>query len=200
MKKIALFGTSADPPTAGHQKILRWLSERYDWVAVWAADNPFKSHQTLLAHRAAMLRLLITDIEAPRQNIALEQELSSFRTLETLDKAKSLWGEDTQFTLVIGSDLLHQLPRWYRVEELLQQVQLLIVPRPGYEIDESSLEAVEAVGGKIAIAGLTGLDISSTAYREHGNTEALIPPIAAYINQQHLYKCPDATTKQFQLR
>jgi nicotinate-nucleotide adenylyltransferase len=200
MKKIALFGTSADPPTAGHQKILRWLSERYDWVAVWAADNPFKSHQTLLAHRAAMLRLLITDIEAPRQNIALEQELSSFRTLETLDKAKSRWGEDTQFTLVIGSDLLHQLPRWYRVEELLQQVQLLIVPRPGYEIDESSLEAVEAVGGKIAIASLTGLDVSSTAYREHGNTEALIPPIAAYINQQHLYKCPDATTKKFQLR
>ncbi|MGH1395008.1 MAG: nicotinate-nucleotide adenylyltransferase [Trichormus sp.] len=200
MKKIALFGTSADPPTAGHQKILRWLSERYDWVAVWAADNPFKSHQTLLAHRAAMLRLLITDIEAPKQNIALEQELSSFRTLETLYKAKLRWGEDTDYTLVIGSDLLHQLPRWYRIEELLQQVQLLIVPRPGYEIDQSSLEAVEALGGKIAIASLTGLDVSSTAYREHGNTEALIPPIAAYINQQHLYKCPDATTKKFQLR
>ncbi|HIK04828.1 MAG TPA: nicotinate-nucleotide adenylyltransferase [Trichormus sp. M33_DOE_039] len=200
MKKIALFGTSADPPTAGHQKILRWLSEHYDWVAVWAADNPFKSHQTLLIHRAAMLRLLIADIEAPRNNIALEQELSSFRTLETLEKAKSRWGEDTEFTLVIGSDLLHQLPRWYRIEELLQQVQLLIVPRPGYEIDESSLETVQALGGRIAIASLTGLDISSTAYREHGNTEALIPPIAAYINQQHLYKCPDATTKKFQLR
>jgi nicotinate-nucleotide adenylyltransferase len=200
MKKIALFGTSADPPTAGHQKILRWLSEHYDWVAVWAADNPFKSHQTLLAHRAAMLRLLITDIEAPKHNIALEQELSSFRTLETLYKAKLRWGEDTDYTLVIGSDLLHQLPRWYRIEELLQQVQLLIVPRPGYEIDQSSLEAVEVLGGKIAIASLTGLDVSSTAYREHGNTEALIPPIAAYINQQHLYKCPDATTKKFQLR
>ncbi|WP_427161717.1 nicotinate-nucleotide adenylyltransferase [Aliinostoc sp. HNIBRCY26] len=200
MKTIALFGTSADPPTAGHQKILRWLSERYDWVAVWAADNPFKSHQTQLIHRAAMLRLLIADIEAPGQNIALEQELSSFRTLETLAKAKARWGEDTEFTLVIGSDLLQQLPRWYRIEELLQQVQLLIVPRPGYEIDQTSLETVQALGGKIAIASLTGLDISSTAYREHGKTEALIPPIAAYINQQHLYKCPDATTKKFQLR
>lgn len=200
MQKIALFGTSADPPTAGHQKILRWLSERYDWVAVWAADNPFKSHQTLLIHRAAMLRLLIADIEAPRHNIALEQELSSFRTLETLEKAKLRWGEDTEFTLVIGSDLLHQLPHWYRIEELLQQVQLLIVPRPGYEIDETSLETVQALGGKIAIASLTGLDVSSTAYREHGNTEALIPPIADYINQQHLYKCQDATTKKFQLR
>jgi nicotinate-nucleotide adenylyltransferase len=198
--RIALFGTSADPPTAGHQAILRWLSERYDWVAVWAADNPFKSHQTLLEHRAAMLRLLITDVDAPRHNIALEQDLSSFRTLETLEKAKMRWGEDTQFTLVIGSDLLNQLPSWYRAEDLLQQVQLLIVPRPGYAIDESSWEKVQKLGGKMAIASLTGLDISSTAYREHGNTEALTPPIVAYIHQQHLYKCQNATTKRFQLR
>jgi nicotinate-nucleotide adenylyltransferase len=200
MKKIALFGTSADPPTAGHQIILRWLSDRYDWVAVWAADNPFKSHQTLLEHRAAMLRLLIADIEAPRQNIALEQDLSSFRTLETLEKAKLRWGANTEFTLIIGSDLLSQLPRWYRVEELLQQVQLLIVPRPGYAIDGTSLEAVQQLGGKIAIASFTGLDVSSTAYRERGETEALTPPIVEYIHQQHLYKCPDATKKSFQLR
>ncbi|MDP5337274.1 MAG: nicotinate-nucleotide adenylyltransferase [Nodularia sp. (in: cyanobacteria)] len=196
--RIALFGTSADPPTAGHQKILRWLSEGYDWVAVWAADNPFKSHQTPLEHRATMLRLLITDIDTPRQNIALEQDLSSFRTLETLEKAKSRWGDDTEFTLVIGSDLLHQLPRWYRIEDLLQQVQLLIVPRPGYAIDEYSLETVQNLGGEVAIASLTGIDVSSTAYREHGDTQALTPPIVAYIHQEHLYKCQDATTKSYQ--
>ncbi|MBW4562196.1 MAG: nicotinate-nucleotide adenylyltransferase [Mojavia pulchra JT2-VF2] len=198
--RIALFGTSADPPTAGHQAILSWLSERYDWVAVWAADNPFKAHQTPLQHRAAMLRLLIADIDTSRHNIALEQELSSLRTLETVDKAKVRWGEDTEYTLVIGSDLLSQLPRWYRVEDLLRQVQLLVVPRPGYAIDEFSLEGVQQLGGKIAIASLTGLDISSTAYREHGDSQALTPPIVAYIHQEHLYKCQNATTKRFQLR
>jgi nicotinate-nucleotide adenylyltransferase len=200
MIRIALFGTSADPPTAGHQEILRWLSERYDWVAVWAADNPFKSHQTPLEHRAAMLRLLIADMEAPRHNVAVAQDLSSWRTLETVEKAKQHWGEDAEYTLVIGSDLINQLPRWYKIEDLLQQVQLLIVPRPGYALEESSLEAVQKLGGKIAIASLMGLNVSSTAYREHGDTEALIAPIVAYIHQQHLYKCQDATTKRFQLR
>ncbi|MDZ8237885.1 MAG: nicotinate-nucleotide adenylyltransferase [Nostoc sp. ChiQUE01a] len=198
--KIALFGTSADPPTAGHQEILSWLSERYDWVAVWAADNPFKSHQAPLEHRAAMLQLLITDIDAPRQNIALEQQLSSLRTLETVEKAKLRWGENVELTLVIGSDLLTQLPRWYRIEDLLQEVQLLIVPRPGYTIDDSSLEVVQKLGGKMAIASLTGLDISSTAYREHGDSQALTPPVVAYINQEHLYECQDASKKRFQLR
>ncbi len=198
--RIALFGTSADPPTAGHQEILRWLSERYDWVAVWAADNPFKSHQTSLEHRAAMLRLLIANMDAPFHNIAVEQELSSWKTLETVEKAKFRWGEDAEYTLVIGSDLLNQLPRWYRIEDLLQQVQLLIIPRPGYVIDESRLEAVQKLGGKIAIASLTGLDVSSTAYREQGDAQALTPPIIAYIHREHLYKCEDATTKRFQLR
>ncbi|MBW4677443.1 MAG: nicotinate-nucleotide adenylyltransferase [Desmonostoc geniculatum HA4340-LM1] len=198
--RIALFGTSADPPTAGHQKVLSWLSEIYDRVAVWAADNPFKSHQAPLQHRAAMLQLLIADIDTPRQNIALEQELSSFRTLETVEKAKLRWGDNVELTLVIGSDLLTQLPRWYRIEDLLQEVQLLIVPRPGYAIDESSLEVIQNLGGKMAIASLTGLDISSTAYREHGDSQALTPPVVAYINREHLYECQDASKKRFQLR
>ena len=200
MKRIALFGTSADPPTAGHQAILRWLSERYDCVAVWAADNPFKSHQTPLEHRGAMLRLLIEEINPARQNISFHPELSSYRTLSAVEKAKELWGADAEFMLVIGSDLVSQLPRWYQVENLLQQVQLLVVPRPGYAIEEDSLEHLRQLGAEVAIADLTGPNVSSTAYRENGNTQALTPPIEAYIHQQHLYKCQNAAKNRLQIR
>jgi len=200
MMRIALFGTSADPPTSGHQAIISWLSERYDWVAVWAADNPFKSHQTPLEHRAAMLRLLISDIEPLRGNVGFHPELSSYRTVETVEKAKERWGSDADFTLVIGSDLVSQLPRWYRVEDLLQQVQVLVVSRPGYVIEEAWLERVGQLGGKIAIADLTGPAVSSTAYRENGDTEALTPPVEAYIHREHLYKCQDGLKKSLQIR
>lgn len=186
--KVALFGTSADPPTAGHQAIIRWLSEHFDYVAVWAANNPFKSHQTLLEHRVAMLHLLIPDINGLKDNIGLEQDLSSLRTLETLEKAKHRWGE-ADFTLVIGSDLVNQLPDWYRIEDLLQQVQLLVVQRPGYAIDESSLLFVQNLGGKVTVANFTGPDVSSTAYRENGDKEALTPLVVEYIYKEHLYKC-----------
>ncbi|MDB9536827.1 nicotinate-nucleotide adenylyltransferase [Dolichospermum planctonicum CS-1226] len=195
--KIALFGTSADPPTAGHLVILKWLSEHYDWVAVWAADNPLKSQQTPLSHRAVMLELLIKDINVSRKNIALEQDLSSWRTLETVEKAKLKWGEHIEYTLVIGADLVNQLSRWYHIQDLLQQVQLLIIPRPGYIIDNSSLENVKQMGGKIAIANLIGLDVSSTAFREQGDINTLTPPVVAYIHQQHLYKCQYITKKRF---
>ena len=197
--KVALFGTSADPPTAGHQAIISWLSERYNWVAVWAADNPFKSHQTPLEHRVAMLQLLIANIDSSRQNIGLGQELSAMRTLETVEKAKVRWGNDAELTLVIGSDLLTQLPRWYRACDLLQQVQLLVVSRPGYAVDEFSLESVRMLGGKIAISNFTGPSVSSTAYRENGDPDALTPPVVAYIHREHLYKCQDTTKERLQI-
>uniref|UniRef100_UPI003EC049A9 nicotinate-nucleotide adenylyltransferase n=1 Tax=Okeanomitos corallinicola TaxID=3231550 RepID=UPI003EC049A9 len=187
MRNIALFGTSADPPTAGHQKIIKWLSQSYNWVAVWAADNPFKDQQTHLEHRATMLNLLISDLNAPENNISLEQELSSWRTLETVEKAKSKWGNNFEYTLVIGSDLINQLPKWYHIKDLLNQVKLLVIPRPGYVIDDLSLEAVRNLGGKIEIASLTGLDVSSTAFREQKDIETLTPPVIAYIHREHLY-------------
>ncbi|MBW4632036.1 MAG: nicotinate-nucleotide adenylyltransferase [Iphinoe sp. HA4291-MV1] len=192
--KVALFGMSADPPTAGHQTVIRWLSEHFDWVAVWAVNNPFKSHQTRLEHRVAMLHLLIADIDSSKHNIGLEQELSHLRTLETLEKAKKLWLE-AEFTLVVGSDLLAQLPRWYRIEDLLQQVQLLVIPRPRYPIDESNLQVVQKLGGKVTVANFIGPDVSSTAYRENGDREALTPLVVDYIQREHLYKCLPGNVK-----
>jgi nicotinate-nucleotide adenylyltransferase len=200
MKRIALFGTSADPPTAGHQAIISWLSERYDRVAVWAADNPFKSHRTSLEQRGEMLRLLIEDIEPPGQNVGFHPELSSRRTLETFEKARERWGANAEFTLVIGSDLVSQLPRWYKAEELFRQVQLLVVPRPGYSVNDADLQRLRQLGAKVAIADLTGPDVSSTAYRENGDTQALTPPIQAYIHREHLYKCQDAAKERLQIR
>jgi nicotinate-nucleotide adenylyltransferase len=199
MIRVALFGTSADPPTAGHEEILRWLSQHYDWVAVWAADNPFKSHQALLEHRAAMLDLMIAAIDSPKRNISLEQDLSRLRTIETVEQARIRWGDDVEFTLVVGSDLLTQLPKWYRIQDLLMQVRLLVIPRPGYTINNSTLQPVQKLGGKVAIAEMVGLDVSSTAYRTHRDENTLTPPVVAYINQEHLYKCQDETQKRLQM-
>lgn len=187
MKRIALFGTSADPPTSGHQAILNWLSHRFDWVAVWASDNPFKSHQTPLEHRQTMLRLLISEIDPPRHNISLHPELSSPRTLETVTKARLAW-PDADLTLIIGSDLVSQLPRWYQVEELLRQVHLLVVPRPGYSVENSSLEELRRLGAEIAIADFNPPDVSSTAYRESGNPHSLTSSVKAYIHRENLYE------------
>lgn len=191
MPTLALFGTSADPPTAGHQAILIWLASHFDQVAVWASDNPFKDHQTPLDHRATMLQLLIDDIDPPRHNLRLRQDLSHPRALVTLERAQQQWPQ-AEFTLTIGSDLVTQLPRWYHIQELLNQVKLLVVPRPGYAISEADLASLRQMGACITIADLEVPAVSSTTYREEGDPQAVTPPVEAYIHREHLYECQDA--------
>ncbi len=185
--KIALFGTSADPPTVGHQAILHWLSQHYDRVAVWASDNPFKQHQTPLTDRTEMLALAIADINLVHNNINLHPELSDRRTLITVNKAREKWGKEVEFTLVIGSDILSQITSWYRIEKLLQQVKVLVVPRSGYGIKDKGLTALKEVGGRFAIASLNAPKVSSSTYRWQKDKSLVIPEVHNYIWQNNLY-------------
>lgn len=109
MTKIALFGTSADPPTVGHQSIIEWLAGLYDYVAVWASDNPFKQHQSLLSERQRMLSLLVQDSQQRHQQVGLRPELSHSKTLFTVQQAQQLWPQ-AELTLVVGSDVVTTLP------------------------------------------------------------------------------------------
>ena len=185
MEKIALFGTSADPPTVGHQAILRWLARHYDRVVVWASDNPFKQHQTPLKDRTQMLQLAIEDLKADRYNISLHPELSDRRSLVSVKKAKEKWKE-AEFSLVIGSDILPQITSWYRIEELLQQVKVLIVPRIGYDITEQDLESLGKIG-EFAIANLNAPQVSSSTYRLKKDSHLVISAVEDYIRQNNLY-------------
>ncbi len=197
--QVALFGTSADPPTIAHQEIISWLAAQFvgadsppqHRVAIWAADNPFKTHGASLAQRSQMLELLISEIKPSISDYAqVYPNLSSQRTIESLITAQEIW-KDADFVLVVGADLLDQLPKWYRVQELLAQVKLLIVPRTGNEIAQNSLEILTDLGAQISIAPLSTPAISSTIVRSNHSTSAsiqgLTPAVARYIQAQKLY-------------
>lgn len=203
LMQVALFGTSADPPTVAHQEIINWLASQFDRVAVWAADNPFKVHGASLEQRSRMLELLIAELDpAVSQHAQVYPELSSRRTIESLTIARELW-QDADFVLVVGADLIAQLPQWYRAEELLAQVKLLIVPRTGNEIEPTNLATLKNLGAQIAIAPLSTPAISSTIVRTNRShlsaSEAnglssapaivgLTPAVAKYIQERELYQ------------
>lgn len=191
--RIALFGTSADPPTRGHQTILDWLSQHFDRVAVWASNNPFKDHHSPLDHRMRMLGEAVASLDppqGPRGNIGLYPSLSSPRTIETLDRARHHWPSGT-LTFVIGSDLIEQFPRWYRAADILAAADLLVVPRPGYPVRDRALDAINAMGGRITVANLTGLTVSSTDYREARDRATVPDAVEAYIRREKLYLWQD---------
>jgi len=185
---IALFGTSADPPSIGHQQILQWLNNHYDRTIVWVSDNPFKTHQASLRDRIAMMELTIAAIQPPAQAIALQPEISDPRTINTVEKAKQILPH-ANFTLVIGGDLVSQLPTWYRAQDLLHQVKLLVVPRQGVSIAAADIDCLVQMGTEVTIApDSTSIpNVSSSDYRNNGNSSVIIPTVAAYIQRESLY-------------
>jgi nicotinate-nucleotide adenylyltransferase len=209
---VALFGTSADPPTIAHGMILKYLATRFDHVAVWAADNPFKPEQTPLDRRHQMLKLLIEelgceDLRSPeRERLVLHPELSFPRTWNTLEAAKTLWSEarftpifTPIFTLVVGADILPQLPHWYRATELLQQVKVLLIPRQGYEIKQADLDRLKALTIQVEIAPFVPPQISSSEYRKQGDAAHLLTPrMQAYLDRTPLYQSSHAVMQQSQ--
>jgi nicotinate-nucleotide adenylyltransferase len=199
--KVALFGTSADPPTIAHRDIIYWLAlQQFDRVAVWAADNPFKAHGASLEQRSQMLELLIDEIDpVSNGHVKVYRNLSSKRTLETLLIAREVW-KNSEFTLTIGADLVPQMSQWYRVSELLSQVRLLIVPRTGNNIESTDLQRLRELGAHIEIASLSTPIISSTAIRNAHSIQGVAPIVAIYIQQHNLYSIIDTARDRTKLK
>ena len=199
---IALFGTSADPPTVGHQQILVALGQQFERVLVWASDNPFKQHGASLEQRTQMLAIVVAAANQAIQSqdgnpkldpkinptVKLCPELSDRRTIVTVTKAQTQWPQ-ARFTLVIGSDLVTQLPSWYQAETLIKQVRLLVIPRPHFPIAPAHLEPLQRLGAQVTIAQWQGLPVSSTIFREVGSLEPLTSEVYQFIHLHQLYLC-----------
>lgn len=148
---IALFGTSADPPTHGHRALLEGLLGLYPRVATWASDNPLKRHTAPLPLRMALLGALVEAIGDPR--LSLEQQLSSPWAMETLALARRLWPRQEP-VFVIGSDLVAQVPRWRGAADWLRGCRLAIAPRHGWLLQEDDLARLRQLGARPEILRL----------------------------------------------
>ncbi|WP_310488693.1 nicotinate-nucleotide adenylyltransferase [Chamaesiphon sp. VAR_69_metabat_338] len=199
--KIALFGTSADPPTIAHQQIIHWLAmQQFDRVAVWASDNPFKTHGASLEQRSQMLELSIAEIQPPiDRHVKVYRNLSHRYTLESLKIAQGIW-INSEFTLTVGADLIAQMSQWYRIDELLTQVKLLIVPRTGNQIESVDLQRLTDLGAHITFAPLSTPIISSTAIRNSHSIDGVSPSVAKYLRQQNLYSIIDEACDRTKLK
>ena len=190
INSIALFGTSADPPTLGHEALLGELTNIFPKVITWASDNPDKKHQIPLLKRTQLLRILVNKISHPK--LELVQELSSPRTINTLNKAFQLWPE-ASFSFVIGSDLAVQVPKWLNAKSILNKATIAIAMRDGWPISDSQLEDIKNLGGEIDLLPFNIPESSSSKFREKPQ-EVLVPnELVPLLLEENLYGLADNT-------
>ena len=186
---IALFGTSADPPTEGHRVLLEGLLRHYPRVVTWASDNPMKQHGQPLAVRMELLAALVAAIGDPR--LSLEPQLSSPWAIETLGRAAARWpGEPLIF--VVGSDLLAQIPRWRQAAAVLAGCRLAVAARAGWPVQAADLARLEGLGARLELLDLQVPGTASSRVRGSGPAgssalEEVPPALRPVLLEQNLY-------------
>ncbi len=135
--RIGLLGGSFNPAHEGHLHISRLALEELRLDQVWwlvAPQNPLKSADDMapfatrlaLAEKATAedTRIVVTGIE---------QELGTRYTLDTVRALKKKYPE-ARFVLVMGADLLAELPKWKGWRSLFRTVPIAVFARPTYSL------------------------------------------------------------------
>ena len=132
--RVALFGGSFNPPHAAHQLAALYLLETAPIDGLWLIPcfrHPFEKTLERFEDRLRMCELMAAPL-GPRARVSdIEGRLGGeSRTLHTV-RALQAEHPDTEFQVVIGSDLVDETNRWFGAEELRQRTSFIVVGRSG---------------------------------------------------------------------
>jgi nicotinate-nucleotide adenylyltransferase len=178
--RVAIFGGSFNPPHVAHQMAALYVLETAPVDELWlvpAVRHAFGKTLAPFADRLAMCERAAAPL-GPRVRVsAIERELGEeSRTLKTIRRLQQDH-PGTSFSLVIGADLLGEVPSWFGGAELQRTVPFIVVGRAGFSTGATvELPAVSSRQVRAALAA--GQDVSGLVPRA----------VLDYISAHNLYK------------
>ena len=137
MKKIGIYSGSFNPIHHGHVMLSNYLVEFSDLDELWfvvTPQNPLKKKEDLLDddERLKMVQLALGD--DPRFHVSdIEMHLPTpSYTINTLTSL-SEQNPDTEFVFICGMDSLQNMKNWREYQMILNNYELLVFPREGYD-------------------------------------------------------------------
>lgn len=135
--RIGLFFGSFNPIHIGHIAIARFMAGSGKVDKVWlivSPHNPLKDKNSLAdsRNRLAQTRKVIgkhRQIKVSNVEFGLPKPSYTIRTLEHLAKKYP----KHEFSLIIGSDNLEQLPKWKDYDTILDNYKIYVYPRKGFK-------------------------------------------------------------------
>jgi nicotinate-nucleotide adenylyltransferase len=179
--RVALLGGSFNPPHVGHLLAAQYVHATQPVDEVWLVPSyrhPFGKELVAFEHRVRMCQLLCEETSGWLKTSEVERDVpGEGRTIHLIELLRDVRPELELF-LVIGSDILKDLPSWKDFDRVEQLARVLVLYRAGYPSER-------AIGPPLA-------QISSTEVRaalEQGKgAEAWVPARALeYAAAHHLY-------------
>ena len=190
-KKIGLFFGSFNPIHIGHLIVGNYMAEFTDLDEVWfvvSPHNPLKEKKSLLSdvHRVTLVRLATEDHTRLKVcDIEMRLPRPSY-TINTLTYLAEDY-PDHHFVLIGGTDILPSFHKWKNWEQILEQYELYIYPRPGSE------PGLWADHPKIKFIPAPMVEISASFIREgiqnEKNMDFFLPTkVYEYLKGMHFYE------------
>ena len=182
--KVALVGGSFNPPHVGHLLAAHYVRATLGVDEVWlmpAYQHPFGKALESFEHRLNMCEAMCRDTSGWLKASPVEREVAerggTGYTVETLTYLVEKHPR-IAFSLILGSDILKDLPNWKSFDRIQQMVQVLVLNRAGHPEPGS-------VGPPLA-------EVSSTQIRDmlsRGVRPAELVPrrVLDYAHQMGLY-------------
>lgn len=189
--RIGVFGGTFDPIHVAHLAVAAQVKHQLclDAVLFVVANVPWQKSQlrnvSNAEDRYAMVEAAIDGYEG---FVASRTEIDRGGDSYTADTLAELAAPDRELFLIIGSDLVDDLPSWNRWKEIPPLCTLAVCHRPG-EADRGEL----APGWRTVSVRSPALEISSTELRlmaqESRPLDFLVPSaVLDVIDERHLYR------------
>jgi nicotinate-nucleotide adenylyltransferase len=179
--QVGLLGGSFNPPHVGHLLAAHFVRATQPFAEVWFVPSyrhPFGKKLVEFEHRVRMCQTLCDDASGWLRVCEIEREAGGEgRTVDTLKLLIAKFPSH-QFTWVVGSDILKELPHWKDFPQIEKLARVLVLQRPGYFSPEAFAPPL--------------VDVSSTVVRElleRGEVPSHLVPRAVleYARANHLY-------------
>lgn len=204
-QRIGVLGGTFDPPHIAHLLIAQEAHARLrlDRVLfVPAGEPPHKRGHTIspIADRCAMVARAVADAPGFALSRVDADRPGPSYTVETLRRLRAEYGARATLALVIGADMLLDLPQWHDAAGVVAGADAIVVAhRPGYVEDAAGLrrlhEDLPALAAKLVLLPVPLMGVSASAIRERVASSLpvryLVPDsVIAYIEEHGLYRAP----------
>jgi nicotinate-nucleotide adenylyltransferase len=217
--RAAIYGGTFDPVHNGHIQVAARIQELFELdevIFVPACVPPHKRGAGITSafHRFAMLavatqtdqhwRISTIELDAPERPYAVD----------TVERMQAKFGASRRLSFMLGADSWLEITAWHEWQRLLRMCDLIVVSRPGYDLNGSTPAGVENVldtrgmerqelsrllnvesSPRVFLTDAAMVDVSATAIRAAalaGDTRKLremVPaPVAGYIEKYKLYQ------------
>lgn len=193
--RVLLYFGSFNPVHRGHIALAEYaISDGFadQVVLIVSPQNPHKEQSDLAAEfsRYEMCQAACAASLYPEQIQVSAVEFTLPRpsyTIDTLNFLTENFGEQMEFSILMGADNIENFHRWKSYEQIIANYPILVYPRTGYSLSRSQFADRVVYLENAPIFDISATEIRQAIAEGRDISDKVIPEVEKYIRNNKLW-------------